>query len=73
MCRGVLKACISAYHVRAPPVEAKSGHHVPWNWIYRWLGTTMWMLGLLEKHPVLLTAKLSLLIYFFKDLFIYYM
>lgn len=28
------------------PVEARKGHNMPWDWDYRWLLATTWVLGI---------------------------
>lgn len=50
---------LSQLHV--PLAEAKRGYQLPWDWRYRWLLATMWVLGLnqcpLEEQPTLLTTE----------------
>lgn len=28
------------------PAETLRGHQIPWNWSYKWLCATLWMLGM---------------------------
>lgn len=37
MCVNVFLACVCVYHVHAVSVEARRGHHIPWDWSSRWL------------------------------------
>lgn len=32
-------------HARLVPTEVRCRHQTPWNWSYRWLLATMWVLG----------------------------
>jgi hypothetical protein len=32
-------------YVCAVPAEARGRHQISWNWSYRWLQATTWMLG----------------------------
>lgn len=57
---GVLAVWMSLYYVPEVPTEAITGHCVVWNWSYRLLQATMWVLGI--KHW---SARRVLCFYFF--------
>lgn len=38
--------CTYVHHTHAVPSEAKSGCQTPWNWSYKWLLASMWLLGM---------------------------
>ena len=44
-CQGVLPAYMAVYHMHAVPTEVRRRSQMPWNQSYRWLRSTMWMLG----------------------------
>lgn len=61
-----LPACMSVHHLCVwDPLETRRGHQIFWNWSYRYLWATLWVLGVepgsLEERPVLLITKLSFL------------
>lgn len=43
---GVLSAGGSVCFMKIVPMEAKEGHHIPWNWSYGWLVASRWELGM---------------------------
>ena len=61
MCRRVLPCGVSLYHVRAVPMEDRESCWFPWNWSYKWLLATIWVLEMgplsLEGHQVLLITE----------------
>lgn len=66
MCIIVLVSCLSMHYICAVPIESRRGHQIPWEWSYRWLLATMWMLRTEPMSPgkavstVLLSTEPSL-------------
>ena len=50
----VLPACMSVHHMQACllPAEVGRGCQIPWNWSYRWLWSSMWVLRIELGFPV---------------------
>lgn len=57
----VFPACISVTHMCVVPTEDRRGHWTLWNWNYRWLLGTMWMLGTKLGSSARATKALNLL------------
>lgn len=41
-----LSTCMPTHDMFAVPAEAKKVYQIPWNWSYRWLLNTMWIMGM---------------------------
>lgn len=45
MCMHALHSCLSVHYMCAVPSKDRKWHHIPWNWSYRQLWATKWVLG----------------------------
>lgn len=45
ICMSIFPVCMPVHYVCAVPAEARKDHQIFWNWSYKLLLVTMWVLG----------------------------
>lgn len=51
MCMGILPVCISVHCIHTVAIVVRRGHQIAWNWNYKWLQATMWILEIELESP----------------------